>query len=356
MGIFLYFSRKLQGLIFPVKSIITSVKGFLLFLKNLRKRKNGNVKKGDDVMTEITNNINKLYCENNILTCLPEKYYDNYIYLLVRDPHHIFSYWEIKDETQNHFLQTLGPDINLILRVFKGRPDANNYIFRDIYDIGGIASYHIDVIPNTTFFVQIGYLKDNIFHPVMTSNTVTTPRDTYSDVLDEDWMALEEYYRGLRKISFNVHGSPFIHGQKSVLVSSKLEKVSSNFLVQQDFSKENASSEAENLHETESFEVESAQEDKLIKTTSVKEKPKSDTSEVLHPKTRENISKPPDKITEEPVKEQKTKEINNKDPKKKSKPKTKTTKKTITKKTTVKKTAAKKKTVAKKSVTKKKNK
>lgn len=262
-------------------------------------------------MTEFATDINKIYNENNILSHLPEKYFDNNIYLLVRDPYYIFSYWEIKEETKNEYLSRLGNNVKLALRVFKGCPDSDNKIFGDIYNIWEIGSHHICVnSPNTYFFTQIGYMKDNTFYPLMTSNCVKTPRDNYSDTLDEDWMALEEYYRGLRKISFDIHGSPFIRGKKSSVLTSKLERVSSTFLKQETSTDLSFSEEIIPIHdmENQTMELTEDYENKTAKEKLIKEEFSGEDDAILHPKKRENLSKPPDKITEEPALEPKKQE------------------------------------------------
>ena len=255
-------------------------------------------------MAEFTTDINKIYSENNILTHLPERYFDDCIYLLVRDPYYIFSYWEIKDETKNEYTARLGDDAKLTLRVFKVRPSSQNEIFTDIHNIWDVSSYHINVnSPNTPFFVQIGYLKDNVFHPVMTSNLVVTPRDNYSDALDEDWMAVEEYYRGLRKVSFDIHGSPFIERKNSLVMSGKRERVSSRFLKEETSGDTVSSEEIIPIHGAEDKTIEFIEEAEGERATKKarKESFASFDNEILYPKKRENLSKPPDKVTEEPA-------------------------------------------------------
>lgn len=302
-------------------------------------------------MVEFTNDINKIYAENNILTHLPERYYENKLVLLVRDPYYIFAHWEIKEETKNEHLSKLGGEAKLILRVFKGYPDKYHEIFTDIHYIDALGSYHIEVgLPDTAFFTQIGYLKDGQFYPIATSGVAVTPRDTYSDILDEEWMAQEEYYRGLRKLIFDVHGSPFAQDRRSLLIKSKRENISSDFL------KQETAGETVFLPE-EVFEKELSREEFEALEESLKEsgKPEScfkefseEDEQLLHPKVKKEISAPPDKITEEPAAEPKHKE--EKITKKEKMP----IAKIKAKKTTVKKTAApKKKAAVKKTAAKK---
>lgn len=41
---------------------------------------------------------------------LPDKYAETYIVLMIRDPQHIFTYWEIAEETMKNFIQDFGPN------------------------------------------------------------------------------------------------------------------------------------------------------------------------------------------------------------------------------------------------------
>ncbi|MFH1453559.1 MAG: DUF4912 domain-containing protein [Armatimonadota bacterium] len=305
-------------------------------------------------MLEFTNNINKIYSENNILTHMPERYYENRIALLVRDPYFIFTYWEIKDQTRQEYLDRLGGNARLIVRIFKGFPDASYEIFQDLHNLDLLGSYHINVnSPDTPFFVQIGYFKDGLFHPVATSNHVVTPRDNYCDLLDEEWMAQEEYYRGLRKLTFDVQGSPHMQDKKSVMLSSKIERVSSEFL-KQEITLDTVYSGEETFEKDIPEEEYTEEYTSYGKTSTAPYKEATHTeNEILHPKAKQEISTPPDKMLEEPVEEAhedyksspETEYIYNmKEPVKK---------KRTAKAADVKKTAVKKKTVTKKTEKKK---
>lgn len=258
-------------------------------------------------MIDFTNNINKMYAENNIMGSLPERYYENKIALLARDPYWIFTYWEIKEETKGEYIQKLGFDARLTVRVFKGyNPSTVFEIFRDI-SVDTMGSYNIDVhSPDTPFFTQIGYLKDGIFHPIATSNFVVTPRDNYSNTLDEEWMAQEELYRGLKKLTFDVHGSPFLKDKKIVVISNKMEKVSSG-LMHEGWESEYVIAEEEESPESPETVASIQGEEEL--TGLSKKIVKKDTSwqpdEILYPRKLKEISAAPDKIIEEKIEDDK---------------------------------------------------
>ncbi len=125
---------------------------------------------------------------------LPDHYGDNLIYLLVRDPRWLYAYWEIQRDHQNRVLGSLGGNwdgVRSILRVYDGGDKSGSKFF-DI-NLQGLASdWYIEVWPNRSYVVEIGLLhRDGRFASLARSNEVTTPRDGMSDVLDEEWMAVD---------------------------------------------------------------------------------------------------------------------------------------------------------------------
>jgi hypothetical protein len=101
----------------------------------------------------------------------------------------------------------LGPDVRLVLRVydvtdihFDGK-NARNYFDIEVYDMTG--SWYININrPNRSFCIDLGALaSDGRFLTLVRSNAVTMPRDTVSDVVDEEWMLLEEEFMKLFAIS-----------------------------------------------------------------------------------------------------------------------------------------------------------
>lgn len=134
----------------------------------------------------------------------PYGYGDNRIVIMVRDPWWIFSYWEIMQQKENEirnkiFQEGLRP-VKSILRVyditdieFNGRNAHNSF---DIELTGLANNWYINVgAPNRSWIVDIGILADNQeFFLLARSNCVRTPRFGMSDVIDEEWMCLEDEY------------------------------------------------------------------------------------------------------------------------------------------------------------------
>lgn len=125
---------------------------------------------------------------------LPERYGDNHIYLMVRDPHWVFAYWEIQRDHQERVLGQLGgswDEVRSILRVY----DTTNPTGSSFFDVtlqNVAASWYIQVEPNRRYVVEIGLLhEDGRFLPLARSNEVLTPRAGMSEVVDEEWMGID---------------------------------------------------------------------------------------------------------------------------------------------------------------------
>lgn len=137
---------------------------------------------------------------------LPQYYGEDRLVLLPRDPYWLFAYWEISIPTRQ-FLESIVQKnwdaLDLYLRVY--RLNSENMEEESHYDIQITPSadnWYIKVgVPNKKYRVELGYLMpDKKFNAVMASNIVTTPRDTLSDVIDEnwrlpDWQARRLYWR-----------------------------------------------------------------------------------------------------------------------------------------------------------------
>ncbi|MBI5042559.1 MAG: DUF4912 domain-containing protein [Nitrospirae bacterium] len=138
---------------------------------------------------------------------LPPFYGENKIVLMARDPYYAFTYWEVTSQRYEDAKRLLGQGVKLILRVyditdihFDGK-NARGYFDIEVYEMTG--SWYINIgRPNRSFCIDLGALApDGRFLTLVRSNTVTMPRDTVSDVVDEEWMLLEEEFMKLFAIS-----------------------------------------------------------------------------------------------------------------------------------------------------------
>jgi hypothetical protein len=129
---------------------------------------------------------------------LPTNYGDTKITLLPRDPVWMFTYWEISQNTKEHFAKTYGDNLIpsfLILRVY----DVTNIVFDgnndnrhfDIRISQKADNWYINVGEfNRVWLVEVGYiLKDGTFVAISRSNAVRLPRYGISEmeVEDERW-------------------------------------------------------------------------------------------------------------------------------------------------------------------------
>jgi hypothetical protein len=126
---------------------------------------------------------------------LPDNYGDNQIYLLVRDPYWIYSYWEIQEGHQQHHLAKLGGNwesVVSVLRVYDTTEKKKASSFYDIVLQNMSRSWYINTQPNRSYFVEIGLLhRDGRFICLARSNHVTTPRSGMSEIIDDQWMSID---------------------------------------------------------------------------------------------------------------------------------------------------------------------
>ena len=139
-----------------------------------------------------------------------QRYYDDTITLLVRDPHSVFSYWDMHDDTPGRVAHSHGIDAagcQFVLRVYDvtgaAFDTANGHICFDLSVEGTTGSYYINVPRDgRDYIVEIG-LKDGNgnFYMMARSNVITVPRASVSDRLDEEWMIADEDFWKIYSLS-----------------------------------------------------------------------------------------------------------------------------------------------------------
>ena len=126
---------------------------------------------------------------------LPDNYGDNQIYLLVRDPYWVYSYWEIQESHQRYHLNQLGGNwesVVSVLRVYDTTEKGKDPSFYDIVLQNMVRCWYLNTQPNHSYYVEIGLLhRDGRFVCLARSNHVTTPRSGMSEVIDEQWMSVD---------------------------------------------------------------------------------------------------------------------------------------------------------------------
>lgn len=132
---------------------------------------------------------------------LPSRYGDTRIVLMARDPYWIFAYWEITDDHRMQVEREASAswnDMKKVLRVYDvtGK-DFNGLNANRHFDIDINAdanNWYINVgAPDRTWCVDLGVITSSgKFILIARSNVVSTPRDSASDIIDEEWMSIEE--------------------------------------------------------------------------------------------------------------------------------------------------------------------
>ncbi len=131
---------------------------------------------------------------------LPAGYGEEKIAIMVRDPYLLHAYWEVTPSRISREKAWLGLDSKLAVRIydvtgvqFDGR-NANGLFDQVVSE--RIGSWYFDIgRPLHSFIADIGLLSaQGRFLTLARSNYLTTPRDGVSDVIDEEWMLVDEEF------------------------------------------------------------------------------------------------------------------------------------------------------------------
>ncbi|MGE5581663.1 MAG: DUF4912 domain-containing protein [Bacillota bacterium] len=143
-------------------------------------------------------------------TQIPSTYNDTKIVLMVRDPYWLYTYWSISQTTRDYLNATFNNwnRSPLILRVYditniQDFDGSNSNYYFDLNINNEATNWYIHVGgPNRSFCVDLGFIQDNgVFFTIIRSNIVVTPRDNVSDIIDEEWMSIEEDFRKLYRLA-----------------------------------------------------------------------------------------------------------------------------------------------------------
>jgi uncharacterized protein len=135
-----------------------------------------------------------------------DRYGEDRIVLMIRDPYWCFTYWDLTTEKQAEAITQISDlQAKLLLRVydvtgldFNG---SNAHRFMDIEISTDASNWYINVwAADRAYCVDLGLLyPDGRFVTLARSNVVTTPRDTVSSVIDEEWMVVDETFDRMYK-------------------------------------------------------------------------------------------------------------------------------------------------------------
>ncbi|MBN1503718.1 MAG: DUF4912 domain-containing protein [Candidatus Eisenbacteria bacterium] len=146
---------------------------------------------------------------------LPSGYGKDHIVAMVRDPYWIHAYWELTQETVAKALRSFGrqaPGAKRILRVYShdAKSDRQGDPLFDVALTADARNWYINVGgPGRVYRVEIGLLtRAGKYVCLASSNSVRTPPDRMSDLLDEEWADLTpEYYAEMYALSGGLTGS-----------------------------------------------------------------------------------------------------------------------------------------------------
>ncbi len=135
-----------------------------------------------------------------------DRYGEDRLVLMIRDPYWCFAYWELTPETQSDLQARLsGGQARLILRVYDVTDvefdGTNAHRFMDVEISLEADNWYLNVwSADRSYCVELGLLRpDGKFEMILRSNLVTTPRDSVSSVIDEEWMVLDDTFERLYK-------------------------------------------------------------------------------------------------------------------------------------------------------------
>lgn len=131
---------------------------------------------------------------------LPQGYGEEKIALMTRDPFVAFAYWEATPARIEREKAWLGWDSKLCVRMyditgvlFDGR-NALGYFDQEVFERCG--DWYFDLgRPSHSFCADLGLLSpDGKFLTLARSNYITMPRNGVSEVIDEEWMLVDEEF------------------------------------------------------------------------------------------------------------------------------------------------------------------
>ena len=164
---------------------------------------------------------------------LAHEYGSERIALMARDPHMAFSYWELPQARLEKEKSWFGWDSKLCVRVYDitgvlfDGTNATAFFDQEVPD--RVGSWYFDFgRPMHSFCVDLGLLAPNgRFLTMIRSNAVTMPRDGASEVLDEEWMLMDEEFMQLYGMSGSTSGGFSSQQVQELMSQRRMLKISS---------------------------------------------------------------------------------------------------------------------------------
>jgi hypothetical protein len=143
-------------------------------------------------------------------TSIEQRYYDDRIVLMTRDPYWCYAYWDLAPqsiESKRSELKKEWGQAAFALRVYDVTDldfnGSNAHKYQDVSVTGEAGNWYINVwTPGRSYLVEIGFkTEDGHFIPIARSNAILTPNDRPSDVTDEEWVEAGEDFDEVFKAS-----------------------------------------------------------------------------------------------------------------------------------------------------------
>lgn len=132
-----------------------------------------------------------------VITDLPDCYNRTYLRALPKDPEWLFAYWEISKELIDTLRNKMGDEqfeaAKPILRLLDitdiDYNGTNAWKCFDIHVHYYANNWYVKVPePGRVYIIEYGTITpEGVFFSIMQSNVVKTPRDNYSEIIDEEW-------------------------------------------------------------------------------------------------------------------------------------------------------------------------
>jgi hypothetical protein len=131
---------------------------------------------------------------------LPQGYGEDKITIMTRDPFVAYAFWEATTERLDREKAWFGWDSKLCVRIYDitgvqfDGSNAIGYYDQEVFE--RIGNWYFDFgRPTHSFCADLGLLSPaGRFLTLARSNYVTMPRDGVSDVIDEEWMLVDEEF------------------------------------------------------------------------------------------------------------------------------------------------------------------
>ncbi|MCD6406120.1 MAG: DUF4912 domain-containing protein [Planctomycetes bacterium] len=128
---------------------------------------------------------------------LPNEYGEDKVVAMVRDPNWIYVYWDLSGGVCERLQETVAVSV-WVVRVH----NLDDGIHEDVPVLLEGGNWYLPVASDTTYRVDIGVLDtEGLFHLAASGRMVKTPPVGISEIVDEEWLIMEDEFRRLMDIS-----------------------------------------------------------------------------------------------------------------------------------------------------------